>query len=189
MIDSNSEEFKKGEIALDLIKRRYDSETARINDLDGKAGTQIGFISVVLSLVIGAGTFQLLDKLTLPQFFFPYFIGVGLLLTSFVYSLLAVKVREWIMAPKTDIVLKEGFNPPYSAWSVMRKSAQSLHDSVEDMKMKNNEKGRNIAKSWRFLLAGLAVIILYVMVVVLSGLESDTIINVKNMVVGNMTVQ
>jgi hypothetical protein len=187
-MDINGDPFKKGEIAFDLIKRRYDSEVARINDLDGKAGTQIGFISVVLSIVIGAGTFQLLDKLAAPQLFFPYFIGIGLLITSFLYSLKAFKVREWVWAPKTDITFQEGFNPPYSAFSIMRKSSEAMHIAIVDMEEKNNQKAKKIGKSWYYLLGGLAFIIIYVMIVVLSGLEADTIIDVKNMTVGNMTV-
>lgn len=190
MIDKESDEFKKGEIAFDLIKRRYDSELSRISDLDGKAGTQIGFISVVLSLIIGVGTFDFLDKLTEPKFFLPYFIGIGLLLFSFVFSLFAVKVREWNWAPNTSKLFEEGFSRPFHAWNIMLRTSKAMNDAVIDMETKNNTKAKNIARSWYFLIGGLAIIILYVIVVLFSGTNSDTttIMNVQNMTVGNMKV-
>jgi len=191
VIDKDSDEFKKGEMAFDLIKRRYDSEITRISDLDGKAGTQIGFISIVLSLLIGVGTFDFLDKLTVPKFFLPYFIGIGLLLLSFVFSLLSVKVREWTFAPDTDKLFNEGFNPPFHAWNIMLRTSKAMNDAVIDIETKNNKKAKNIARSWYFLIGGLAGIIIYVIVVLFSGTDTDatTIMNVQNMTVGNMTVQ
>lgn len=188
LVDKDSDEFKRGEIAFELIKRNYDAEMARVNDLDGKAGTQIGFISVVLSLLIGVGTFQLLEKLTLPQFFLPYLIGIGLLLLSFLSSLFAIKIRDWTWAPKTQTVFDGGFKSENGAWFVMLMASKAMVIAVEDMKKKNNDKASKISMSWQFLIGGLGAIIVYVLVVALSGIDADTVINVRDMIVGNMTV-
>ena len=43
---------KRDELIFDLIKRRFDNEWQRVDALDTKAGTLIGFISIVVSLTL-----------------------------------------------------------------------------------------------------------------------------------------
>ncbi len=46
-------------LIFELIKRRLDNEWRRINDLDSKANNLVGFVSVVISLLLGAGNFRI----------------------------------------------------------------------------------------------------------------------------------
>ena len=59
MAESNSQEdidIKRDDLIFDLIKRRFDSETDRLNNLDSKASSLVGFVSIVVSLVLGGGS-------------------------------------------------------------------------------------------------------------------------------------
>ena len=47
---------KRDELIFDLIKRRFDGEIDRANKLDSKAGSMVGFVSVVVGLTLGGGS-------------------------------------------------------------------------------------------------------------------------------------
>lgn len=74
----------KEELLLDIVKRRYDAELQRTKDLDTKAGNLIGYVTIVTGLIVGLGTFSILEKLSFPQYYIPYLLGVGALLFSII---------------------------------------------------------------------------------------------------------
>jgi hypothetical protein len=56
MSESNSHEdteIKRDDLIFDLIKRRFDAERDTSNNLDSKASSLIGFVSIVVGLVLG----------------------------------------------------------------------------------------------------------------------------------------
>jgi hypothetical protein len=70
-------------LIFELIKGRPDNEWRRINDLDSKANNLVGFVSVVISLLLGATAFKLSSALKCNiDLSILYFIGIGLLLAQ-----------------------------------------------------------------------------------------------------------
>jgi len=96
---TNDEARRKDELVFSLIAKQYDDQLQRKRDLDGKAGSLIGYVTIVTGLLIGLGTFAILGSLSKPQFYFPYFIGIASLIVSIVFSLLAVRIRKWSAVP------------------------------------------------------------------------------------------
>ena len=102
----NGEGEKRDSLIFDLIKRRFDSESDRTKNLDDKAGNLVGFVSVLVGLLLGAGSILsggeilkssiLISSLGLNL---PYFVGVASLLTSIGCALIALKIRRWITVP------------------------------------------------------------------------------------------
>lgn len=54
--DREDKEIKRYEFMFDLVKRRYDSETTRSRDIDGKAHNSVGYVSVIVGLLLGSGS-------------------------------------------------------------------------------------------------------------------------------------
>jgi hypothetical protein len=73
----SEDEKDKHDIVFDLMQKRFDYEMQRISDLDDKAGNLIGYTTIVTGLIVGLGTFDILDKLSRPEFYIPYFGGIG----------------------------------------------------------------------------------------------------------------
>ena len=48
-----------------------------LKDYDTKAGTLVGYVTLMIGLVVGLGTFTLLDKLTKLEYIVPFFARNG----------------------------------------------------------------------------------------------------------------
>lgn len=180
---TSEEETKRDELILDLIKRRYDSELDRIKSLDNKAGSLIGFVSVVIGLLVGVGTFTILDKLSKTEFSILYFVGIGLLLLSIGLSLGAIKIRRFEFAPNVVNLKNHYFNDRYR--SVIRANAGTMAEKVTHMEKTNNDKGELINWSWYFLLAGLGLVLVFVVIFSAIGtLTTPTNVNATGKIVG-----
>ncbi|MGC2428715.1 MAG: hypothetical protein WA421_16900, partial [Nitrososphaeraceae archaeon] len=157
--DYNSNELreeKRDELIFNLIKQRYDSEQERIKDLDTKANNLIGFTSIVISLLLGTGTFQLL-KLLLnnPNIALPYFIGVGILLGSIIFALGGVKIRKYPVVPDAYTLLSKYTDRSYK--EVLKRNAGQMTNAVEKAKRYSDRKAQFIQFSWFFVIMGLSV--------------------------------
>jgi hypothetical protein len=100
MSASNGDNEKRDSLIFELIKRRFDSEGERTNNLDGKAGNLVGFVSVLVGLLLGAGSLlsggEILKSsilLSSHVLTLPYFVGVASLLTSIGCALIALKIH------------------------------------------------------------------------------------------------
>src|SRR5215203_597604 len=93
--DDKETKKKKIDLLFDLAKMKYSEELERTNALENKANTIIGFISIVISLLIGFGAISIVTKLEKVEYSIPYFIGVGFLLLSIFSSLHVLRIREW----------------------------------------------------------------------------------------------
>jgi hypothetical protein len=163
----NADDTKRDELILDLVKRRYDSELQRINDLDGKANNMTGFVSVVITLLIGTGTFGVLGKIANLEYYIPYFIGIELLIISFLYSLSAIRIRRWEYVPKAETLTTQYLT--LHPRVVTRKVLVTMAESIASMKQQNEQKANGINMGWYFLIAGLAFIVLFTIVLALGG--------------------
>jgi hypothetical protein len=109
-------------LIFELIKRRLDNEWRRINDLDSKANNLVGFVSVVISLLLGAAAFKLSSALACKtELSILYFVGLGLLLTSIILALAGSKVRRWSDVPNVQYLIQEYTNLPYD--EVLKRNA------------------------------------------------------------------
>jgi hypothetical protein len=96
---NNDDARRTDELVFNLIAKQYDNQVQRRRDLDSKAGSLIGYVTIVTGLLIGLGTFSILGSLSKPQFYLPYFMGIASLIASIVFSLLAVIIRKWTAVP------------------------------------------------------------------------------------------
>jgi uncharacterized BrkB/YihY/UPF0761 family membrane protein len=111
--DNEIDDAKRDELIFELIKRRFDQEIQRTQNLDQKAGTMVGFVSVLVGLLLGSGSL-LGDDNTLSSIFksnevikFTYFGGIAMLLVSVGFSMIALKVRKWQTVPNVQILISE----------------------------------------------------------------------------------
>jgi hypothetical protein len=98
----DNRELEKEELLLSLTQRLYDAEVQRTKELDQKAGSLIGYVTIVTGLLIGLGTFSIPKLLASPLFFLLYILGIGLLLASIVSSLAAIRLRKWYSSPTIE---------------------------------------------------------------------------------------
>jgi hypothetical protein len=162
-----SDEIKRDDLLLDLVKRRYDSEVQRINDLDSKANNMTGYVSIVISLLIGTGTFGVLGKLSIFVYYIPYFIGIILLAVSFLFSLSAIAIRKYPFVPKPETLIEVYLTKKSRV--VTRKVLATMAAAVTNIREQNEDKALKITFSWGFLIAGLVAILIFALVLALSN--------------------
>lgn len=164
---SNAEEKrlneKRDELIFDLIKRRFDGEIDRANKLDSKAGSMVGFVSVVVGLTLGGGSalsggelFKDLSLLSNQYATILYFCGVTILLISIGCALVALKVRKWTVVPNVDTLIEKYTMLDYS--EVLMRNAGEMRHSINNSEKKNKNKAFFIDLSWYALLLGLVLI-------------------------------
>lgn len=141
-----SPEKARDELMFDLIKRRYDGEVSRWDSLDAKAGSLIGFFSIVTSLTLAAGSFNLQGILSDPTNLIVFFGGIGLLLISILFSLFCFSLRAIVFVPNTEGLLSRYGNKTYRETldKVMRRMSKAVMRLVQI----NNEKAVWIRYSW-----------------------------------------
>jgi hypothetical protein len=184
--NDNADRYKKEEVLLDLVKRLYDAEWQRTKDLDSKAGSLIGYVTIVTGLIIGLGTFSILDKLSLPVFYVPYFIGISALLLSIVISLFAIKVTTWEFSPRIED-LEEYYKDPKRVYkSVIVTVLFHISQAVKINFNINQSKATRISLSWICLVIGIGSMVVYagIFVAMVGSQKTETKITID----GNSTV-
>jgi hypothetical protein len=163
MSESNSEEkidIKRDDLIFDLIKRRFDSEIERRNNLDGKASNLIGFISIVVGLLLSTGTIEIATlKLELSLLVF-YFVGIGLLLISIGLALCSFRVRSWIVVPNVQTLINKYTNVDFG--EVLKRIAGEMAKAVIYSEKQNDDKAKLIEWSWYLLISGLTVMFIFI---------------------------
>jgi hypothetical protein len=144
----NQESFDKtkDEFIFNLIKARFDGEIARWDSLDSKAGSMIGFVSIVTSLTVAAGSFNLQNILNNVAVLIEFFGGIILLLTSIVFSLLCFRVRQATIVPSVATLVSE--YPKLSYKEALRRNSGQMSKSVTDLENLNDNKAKWISYSW-----------------------------------------
>jgi hypothetical protein len=157
------DDSKRDLLIFELIKRRLDNEWRRINDLDSKANNLVGFVSVVISLLLGAATFKLSSTLVCKtNLSILYFLGISILLTSIIFALTGSKVRRWSDVPDVQYLIENYTNLPYD--DVLKRNAGEMANAVVQIEKQNNHKARLIKWSWYMLIIGLATVLLFMVI-------------------------
>jgi hypothetical protein len=157
-------------LIFDLIKRRYDNEWQRINNLDGKANSLVGYISLVTGFLLGSATFAMAPALICrPVLSSVYFTGIGILIVSIVLALLATRVRIWPNVPNVKVLLESYTTQPYDV--VLKTNAATMAEAICDIEVQNNEKALYINRCWYFLIGGLTLVLIFIILFTVSGAE------------------
>ncbi len=77
----------RDDLVFELIKRRWDSISQHTSTLDTKAASLIGFVSIVVGLLVGGGTFEVSEIASLYFLYIPYFASIAFLLSSIIFGL------------------------------------------------------------------------------------------------------
>ena len=163
MVDASKhdDDRDRDELIFDLIKRRTETELSRTNNLDSKAATLVGFVSILTGLLLGGGSVLLggevnnlrLDLTDIKSDL--YFFGVALLLISIGLSLFALRVRKWIAVPNVATLIERYTELSYE--EVLKRNAGEMAKSVTDSEKQNNAKARFLEYSWALLISGLII--------------------------------
>ncbi|HEX6294533.1 MAG TPA: hypothetical protein VFZ46_05210 [Nitrososphaeraceae archaeon] len=159
-IDTNAH-IKRDEFIFELIRKRMDDEFERINNLDNKANNIIGFTSLIVGILVGIGTLEIFSKTEL-YYSFIYLIGIGMLLTSILYSLWAFKVRKWTVVPKVQTLIAKYTTLEYE--EVLKRNAGEMAKAVLILEKNNDEKARFLILSWYSLISGLSILFIFIIV-------------------------
>ena len=157
---------KRDLLIYELIAERFRLEWQRINDLDGKASSIIGFIGIIVSLHAGLGGFLLKELPKTNEYYF-YLHGIFLLcfiflMCSILYALKAYYIKTWIAIPDTEILIEKYAKKDRSRIDILRLVSQEISDAVKENKIKNDNKSISIKYSFGFLVFGIGMIIIFV---------------------------
>jgi hypothetical protein len=128
--------------------------------LDSKAGNLIGFISVVVGLLLGAGALKI-EAMTSD--YFPsviFFVGIGILLASIGLALASFRVRTWIAVPNVTTLINNYTTVPYD--EVLKRNGGEMAKAVVDSVIQNDNKANLLRVSWYFLISGLCTMFIFV---------------------------
>lgn len=165
---------EKIRLAFELISKHYQSELELRKELDGKAGNLIGYVTIVTGLLIGLGTFSIIDSLQKPEYYLPYFVGIASLIISIVFSLGAVRVRKWVIVPDVeklwDAVMRD---PVFTYNTVIKRVGVDMVDAVKSNHEYNEQKAKWTLISWYFLVFGLILIVIFAGIFITTDDKSD----------------
>jgi hypothetical protein len=147
----------------------YDYEFETRGVLDDKGSNLIGYVTIVTGLLIGLGTFEIFDKLSLPEYYIPYFAGIALLLATIVFSMLSVRVKEYKFVPTVDALRKVVDDDNWDNRTIIRQFNTGAMKAIEENHLKNERKATWVSLSWGCLISGLVLITIYVSIIATHG--------------------
>ena len=157
---ANTEQKEREALILDLIRERVQREWGRLDGLDNKANQTGTIATVVLAFLVSVLTLEhqslqgaeVLSKILL-------YLGLGLLILSLLFALLAMRIRRWPDAPNPQALIDYYGDSPVS--EVTQVVASNLADVAMRVSTKNDSKGVLVEYSWSSLIAGIIVAALF----------------------------
>jgi hypothetical protein len=178
---------ERDELIFDLIKRRYDGEIQRWDGLDSKAGNLIGFFSIVTSLTLAAGSFNLQGVLSDAYILTGFFAGIGMLLISIVFSLLCFRVRETIFIPNTDELLSKYGHGTVTYRETLRIMCGEMSDAVVILENVNNDKANWIRYSWTMFVIALGYLFILFILFTLTPQGTSAVEQLAKLLIERIT--
>jgi hypothetical protein len=166
---NETEDKDRDQLIFDLIKRRYDSELEINNSFDTKASSLVGFVSILIGLLFVSGTFELSVITSNPILSTSYFLGTSLLVGSIIFSLLAFRIRRFIIVPDVNQLLNDYSDRPYL--EVLKRTGATMQVAVEDIEKKNADKAKWIRISWYSLMVGIVILFVFLGLYATIGME------------------
>jgi hypothetical protein len=150
----------RDDLILELVKRRYDGVLQNASALDTKAATLVGFVSVVVGLIVGGGTFDVSVIAGSILLYVPYFTSIVILLASIFFGLQAYREkRNYPIVPDVRALLSKYTRENVSYSQVLRSTAGTMDYYIEVIERSNEQKAHDINKSWYLLLIGLVSVL------------------------------
>lgn len=159
---------ERDELIFDLVKRRYDAEIERWDGLDSKAGSLIGFFSIVTSLTLAAGSFNLQSVLSDSQILAGFFFGIAMLIISIVFSLMCFRIRVATFVPNTAKLLSKYGKGNVTYRETLRTICGQMSEAVVKLEITNNNKGKWIRYSWTLFVVALGYLFILLIVFTLT---------------------
>jgi hypothetical protein len=91
---------------FELIQKTFDRDWQRLADLDSKVANLVGFTGVIVGFVLGSASFmqpKVAQSWTLITLFV---LSILALLSSFVLGIAAFAVREWMLVPEPNKLIR-----------------------------------------------------------------------------------
>ena len=165
--DSTAEK-DRDDLIFKLIQKRFDNEWQRLKDLDNKASNMIGFVSIAVGILLGAGTISFTNILQIsPIASIFFFLGTGLLIGSIIFSLMGFKIRGWDDVPNVGYLIEKYTSKSYR--EVLRRVAGEMKKVIVEMEIKLNDKAKSIDIAWHFLISGFLFVFIFVIILVISN--------------------
>ena len=160
-------EERRDELLFELVKFRFEQEWARVKDLDDKSSNLVGFVSIATSFLLGIGTvtFTSLQKLS-GLLFLIFFVGMGLLIISIFFGMMALKVRKWDLVPDPLVLLSKYKESSFLA--TIRRTGGEMVKVTNEIVVKSNSKAAHIDHAWYTLVGGLIAVFIFVIGLVLA---------------------
>ena len=165
--EEGSFDEKRDALIYDLAEKTLDRQWQRISDLDSKAANQIGFTGVIIGFVLGSASL-LQGKLVGNWFALGLFaVGILTLLVSFTLGMKGFMVRTWSIGPNPLAVIRGYAKGSYER--MIFAVGGEMAKIEQEIRLKNDEKARQIQRSSFFMLAGLVLAFIFVLVAVSLG--------------------
>jgi hypothetical protein len=178
---------QRDELIFDLVKRRYDGELERWDGLDTKAGSLIGFFSIVTSLTLAAGSFNLQGVLDDQYILAGFFIGVGLLIISIAFSLICFRIRETIFIPDTNSLVSKYAMGSVSYRETLRVTCGEMSDAVIRLENVNNDKAKWIRYSWSLFVISLGYMFILFVLFTLTPQATSAVEELAKLLIERLT--
>lgn len=178
---------ERDELIFDLVKGRYEGEIQRWDGLDSKAGSLIGFFSIVTSLTLAAGSFNLQGVLGDRDILVAFFLGIGLLLTSIVFSLVCFRIRETTFVPNTEYLFHKYGKGLVTYRHTLRKTCGEMSKAVVDFELTNNDKANWIGRSWTLFVISLGYLFILFILFTLTPQGTSAVEELAKLLIDRLT--
>lgn len=172
MEEDIEEKEKRAQLIYDLIADQFHLEWQRINILDGKASSIIGFVGIILSLEAGLGGF-LLKEVSKNSGCYAllcllFLLSIVLLMGSILSGLRAYYVKTWIAVPDPEHLI-EGYTKGNTKENIKKERINilttvynELTGAINENKKANDEKVKFIKGSFIFFVLGIGMTIIFI---------------------------
>lgn len=174
----DEESEKKTELGAKNLKERLISETQEYDRIYTEARGIVGSILVVVGIILAAGTTFLID--TASELSILYLTGVSLLIASIIFVFLILNHKRLIMGINPKYVKYQLNDPKITYDKMLRIGIIELQERIEVEAASNQLNRKYLKFAWLCLIAGLIMVMLFVVVSILVQSEISQIKNVTS---------
>jgi hypothetical protein len=174
----DEESEKKTELGAKNLKERLISETQEHDRIYTEARGIVGSILVVVGIILAAGTTFLID--TASELSILYLTGVSLLIASIIFVFLILNHKRPIMGINPKYVKYQLNDPKITYDKMLRIGIIELQERIEVEAASNQLNRKYLKFAWLCLIAGLIMVMLFVVVSILVRSEISQIKNVAS---------
>lgn len=174
----DEESEKKAELGAKNLKERLISETQEYDRIYTEARGIVGSILVVVGIILAAGTTFLIN--TASELSILYLTGVSLLIASIIFVFLILNHKRPIMGINPKYVKYQLNDPKITYDKMLRIGIIELQERIEVEAASNQLNRKYLKFAWLCLIAGLIMVMLFVVVSILVQSEIRQIKNVTS---------